>query len=242
MHNNPDRPPTLHPPRSSDSTPLWRRRERRGTAGGSQKRWRQAAARRQIKRDSRDRCSWGVNPVGEWVIMFIHPAVAPSEATGFAGSLMRRRLRLLQEGRLTRLFLSLSQTANQVRGRRGVKERRAGRYWETHFHPVSSALSKAPFFSDSFSRWIFFFFFFSSLLTTKSRRRMGHVVAFCSVMIFVFLSHYHRCIHCQYFQCNTLFYCPSETSTKVDCDYWDMLNCVAKNDKISVFLFDSVHR
>lgn len=113
MHNNLDRCPAVFGLNTTVAQ-TWALRD-----GGSQKQGRQAAARRQIKRDSQDRCSWGVNPVCEWVIMFIHPAVAPSEATGFAGSLMRRRLRLLQEGRLTRLFLSLSETANQVRWGRG---------------------------------------------------------------------------------------------------------------------------
>ncbi|KAG8001313.1 hypothetical protein GBF38_006925, partial [Nibea albiflora] len=41
-------------------------------------------------------------------------AVAPSGATGLAGSLMRRHRRLLQERSLTRQFLSASETANQV--------------------------------------------------------------------------------------------------------------------------------
>ncbi|TWW67892.1 hypothetical protein D4764_02G0009330 [Takifugu flavidus] len=38
--------------------------------------------------------------------MTIHPAVAPSGATGLAGSLMRHRHRLLQDRSLTRRFLS----------------------------------------------------------------------------------------------------------------------------------------
>ena len=46
--------------------------------------------------------------------MTIHPAVAPSGATGLAGSLMRHRHRLQQEQSLTRRFLSAGETAKQV--------------------------------------------------------------------------------------------------------------------------------
>lgn len=60
-----------------------------------------------------DAVGW-VNPVCEWLIMTIHPAVAPSGATGLAGSLMRHRHRLLQERSLTRRFLSAGETADQV--------------------------------------------------------------------------------------------------------------------------------
>lgn len=55
--------------------------------------------------------------------MSIHPAVAPSGATGLAGSLMRRHCRLLWERFLTRQFLSASGTASQVGGEREKKER-----------------------------------------------------------------------------------------------------------------------
>lgn len=89
--------------------------------------------------------------------MFIHPAVAPSRATGFAGSLMRRRLRLLQEVRLTRLFLSLSQTAKQVRREEGGKR---GTCCEILRNTFSSCLlgffKSFFFFFNSFSRWIIF--------------------------------------------------------------------------------------
>lgn len=51
--------------------------------------------------------------------MSIHPAVAPSGATGLAGSLMRRHRRLLQERSLSRQFLSVSKTTNQVREKIG---------------------------------------------------------------------------------------------------------------------------
>lgn len=88
--------------------------------------------------------------------MFFRPAAAPSRATGFAGSLMRRRLRLLQGLRLTRLFLSLSQTAKQVRGRRGE----GGPCWEILRHTFSSCLlaSFKSFFLKSFSPWMIYFF------------------------------------------------------------------------------------
>lgn len=51
--------------------------------------------------------------------MTIHPAVAPSGATGLAGSLMRHRHRLLQERSLTRRFLSAGETADQVEKEEG---------------------------------------------------------------------------------------------------------------------------
>ncbi|CAF99767.1 unnamed protein product [Tetraodon nigroviridis] len=52
--------------------------------------------------------------------MTIHPAVAPSGATGLAGSLMRHRHRLRQKRSLTRCFLSAGETAEQVEKGRGA--------------------------------------------------------------------------------------------------------------------------
>lgn len=60
-----------------------------------------------------DAVGW-VNPVCEWLIMAILPAVAPSGATGLAASLMSHRHRLPQERSLTRRFLSAGETADQV--------------------------------------------------------------------------------------------------------------------------------
>lgn len=54
--------------------------------------------------------------------MSVHPAVAPSGATGLAGSLMRRHCRLKS---LTRQFLSASGTVNQVGGEAEKRERQA---------------------------------------------------------------------------------------------------------------------
>ncbi len=82
--------------------------------------------------------------------MSIHPAVAPSGATGLAGSLMRRHRRLLLERSLTRQFLSASETANQVRRERGEKREPGDgiQLERTHIFQVILRLLKNPTFTS----------------------------------------------------------------------------------------------
>lgn len=101
-----------------DLTPLWHGHEHCGIEtiwSGKTDRGQETEIR---NRTAKTDAVGGVNPVCEWVIMSIHPAVAPSGATGLARSLMRRHRRLLQQRSLTRQFLSACGKADQVRGGR----------------------------------------------------------------------------------------------------------------------------
>lgn len=109
-----------------DLTPLWHVHEHCGIEtswSGKTDRGQETEIRSRTAKT--DAVGGGVNPVGEWVIMSVHPAVAPSGATGLAGSLMRHHCRLLLEKSLTQQFLSASGTVNQVGGEAEKRARQA---------------------------------------------------------------------------------------------------------------------
>lgn len=134
--------------------------------------------------------------------MFIRPAAAPSWATGLAASLMRRRRRPLQEAvalarSLARLFLSFSQTAEQVRREEGGKR---GTCCEILRNTFSSRLLGAfkSFFSIHFHGGGFLFSFTPSPAAQRGGW-MSDIVTCCFIPLFpiilLLLLSYYLCIH-----------------------------------------------